>query len=71
MKVYSNNYRGPLRGVIKVWRLKRRSPAGFNYMIELMCGHRAMRSLWRDCSEVPCSSCRDGLVATLSEGATP
>ena len=68
-KNYSTNYIGPRRGVIGVWRLKRRSPEGFNYVIELMCGHRLMRRLWRDCSDVPCSLCRDGVVAVVTSEA--
>lgn len=61
MKVYSDNYRGPLRGVLVVHTYKRRTPEGFNYILELACGHWLPRILWRECLDVCCHMCRDGL----------
>jgi hypothetical protein len=46
------------RRVVKVIRIERTEDY-VNWVLVLECGHRALRSLWRDCSHVGCKSCSE------------
>lgn len=69
-RLYSIDYVGPRRRVTDVFLVKRKRGDGQpKYVIEMECGHRERRQLWRECDYSRCRQCRREKEAKLSLAA--